>query len=61
MQGADGDLQGVIPRMNNAVFSRIANQRTTNPKLQFLVTASYFELYNEVIFVSYFSILISLS
>lgn len=52
MQGADGDLQGVIPRMNNALFERISTQKATTPTLQFLVTVSYFELYNEVIFVS---------
>lgn len=50
MQGADGDLEGVIPRMNNSVFERISTQKAANPHLQFLVTASYFELYNEIIF-----------
>jgi hypothetical protein len=52
MQGADGDLQGVIPRMNYALFERINVQKAATPTLQFLVTVSYFELYNEVIFVS---------
>ena len=52
MQGADGDLKGVIPRMNEVLFDRITTQRAATPTLQFLVTVSYFELYNEVIFVS---------
>jgi hypothetical protein len=50
MQGAEGDLQGIIPRMNNAIFDRIANEKTSRPTVQFLVTVSYFEIYNEVIF-----------
>lgn len=50
MQGAEGDLQGIIPRMNASLFLRIAEERTTRPSIQFLVTVSYFEIYNEVIF-----------
>lgn len=56
MQGADGDLKGVIPRMNEALFEKILTQKTATPSLQFLVTVSYFELYNEVIFVSIISV-----
>ena len=52
MQGAPegGELQGIIPRLNNALFDQIESVRKTRPSLQFLVTASYFEIYNEVIF-----------
>ncbi len=50
MQGGDGDLQGIIPRMNVSLFERIAEERTTKTTVQFLVTVSYFEIYNEVIF-----------
>jgi hypothetical protein len=52
MQGADGDLRGIIPRMNDAVFDRIKDETSLNKSMQYLVTASYFELYNEVIYVS---------
>jgi hypothetical protein len=38
--------------MNYALFERINVQKAATPTLQFLVTVSYFELYNEVIFVS---------
>lgn len=50
MLGQQGELQGVIPRMNSALFDRISEETSRNSNLQFLVTASYFELYNEVIF-----------
>lgn len=49
MQGGEGDLQGIIPRMNASLFERIAEERKTRPSIQFLVTISYFEIYNEVI------------
>lgn len=54
MQGATGaDNRGIIPRMTSAVFEQIDSQKEERPSMQFLVTASYFELYNEVIFVSW--------
>lgn len=52
MQGGEGDMKGIIPRMNDAVFQKISDDIARNPSMQFLVTASYFELYNEVIYVS---------
>lgn len=53
MQGGhDDDNRGIIPRMASAVFDRIRDEKENHPSMQFLVTASYFELYNEVIFVS---------
>ena len=52
MQGAldDNDLQGIIPRLNTALFDRIDKEKLSRPSVQFLVTASYFEIYNEFIF-----------
>ena len=52
MQGAldDSDLQGIIPRLNTALFLRINEEKLSRPSVQFLVTASYFEIYNEFIF-----------
>ena len=52
MQGAPegGELQGIIPRLNNALFVKISDEKQMRPSIQFLVTASYFEIYNEVIF-----------
>jgi len=52
MQGATGDseLCGIIPRMNQNLFMRIAENKANSPTTAFLVTVSYFELYNEVIF-----------
>ena len=52
MQGgsSDGDLQGIIPRLNTALFDRIAAEKLSRPSVQFLITASYFEIYNEFIF-----------
>ena len=50
MTGADGDLRGVIPRLCETLFERIENDKKSQPTMQYLVTASYFEIYNEVIF-----------
>eukprot|EP00981_Chlorochromonas_danica_P014431 scaffold7976_cov179-Ochromonas_danica.AAC.5 len=50
MQGGDGDLKGIIPRMNASIFERISDEKQRRPTVQFLVTVSYFEIYNEVIF-----------
>lgn len=55
MQGGSSEnLRGIIPRMTASVFDRIEAEKAKHPTMQFLVTASYFELYNEVIFVSLF-------
>jgi hypothetical protein len=52
MQGApdNEELQGIIPRMNRNLFDRIGNEVLRRPTVQFLVTVSYFEIYNEIIF-----------
>lgn len=51
MQGAEGhDLAGIIPRMNNRLFERVEAEVKRRPTIQFLITVSYFEVYNEVIF-----------
>lgn len=50
MQGGEGIQQGIIPRMNNSLFEKIANAKETRSTLEFLVTVSYFEIYNEVLF-----------
>ena len=50
MQGAEEELQGIIPRMNKKLFERINVEKEARPSMQFLVTVSYFEIYNEVIF-----------
>ncbi|CAM9250349.1 unnamed protein product, partial [Ectocarpus fasciculatus] len=48
--GSTEELRGIIPRMTASVFAQIDQEKKQNPSMQFLVTASYFELYNEVIF-----------
>lgn len=50
VQSDNDELEGVIPRMNRALFERIEKQKALSPTLHFLITCSYFELYNEVIF-----------
>jgi hypothetical protein len=50
MQGGGEGNEGIIPRMNNALFERITAEKSQRPTVLFLVTASYFEIYNEVIF-----------
>ena len=50
MQGGDGELQGIIPRMNTSLFARIASEQAKRNSLEFLIIVSYFEIYNEVIF-----------
>jgi hypothetical protein len=42
------ELAGVIPRMNASLFARIADEKADNSNVLFLVTCSYFEIYNEV-------------
>ncbi|KAG5177677.1 P-loop containing nucleoside triphosphate hydrolase protein [Tribonema minus] len=48
--GADGELAGIIPRMNEALFARVGAETAANPDIHFLVTCSYFEIYNEVVY-----------
>jgi hypothetical protein len=50
MQGGEGDLQGIIPRMNNSLFERVSLEMSRRSTVQFLITVSYFEIYNEIIF-----------
>jgi kinesin family protein 1/kinesin family protein 3/17 len=50
MTGADTpELEGIIPRMNKALFERIEVQKVSHPTKRFLVICSFFEIYNEVI------------
>jgi hypothetical protein len=50
MQGGGEGNEGIIPRMNNALFDKITTEKANRPTIAFLVTVSYFEIYNEVIF-----------
>jgi kinesin family protein 1/kinesin family protein 3/17 len=51
MQGAEGnDLEGIIPRMSSQLFERVEAELKKRQTVQFLITVSYFEIYNEVIF-----------
>merc|ERR1719337_328250 len=44
----NGDLRGIIPRMNEELFKRIAEEQVGTRR--FLVMCSFFEIYNEIIF-----------
>lgn len=57
--GASEETQGIIPRMARHLFDRINADKAERPSMLFMVTASYFELYNEVIFVSLVAIITS--
>jgi hypothetical protein len=51
MQGAPGtEANGIIPRMCSSLFERVVREKEERPSVQFLVTCSYFEIYNEVIY-----------
>lgn len=50
MTGADGENRGIIPRLCQSLFERIDKEKQQVPTLQFLVTSSYFEIYNEIIY-----------
>lgn len=52
MNGVRGqdDLEGLIPRMNRAIFERIAREKEESPHKLFLVECSFFEIYNEIIY-----------
>lgn len=44
------ELQGLIPRMNKAIFDKIQEEILLHPTKSFLVECSYFEIYNEIIY-----------
>mmetsp|Transcript_77248 Transcript_77248/g.145608 ORF Transcript_77248/g.145608 Transcript_77248/m.145608 type:complete len:1180 (-) Transcript_77248:118-3657(-) len=48
MSGAEGDLRGITPRVNEELFERIAAEQVGSRR--YLVMCSYFEIYNEIIF-----------
>jgi len=51
MQGVqtDPELKGLIPRFTYRLFDRIVEEKEKDKNKLFLVTCSYFEIYNEVI------------
>ncbi|KAL4124833.1 hypothetical protein PRIC2_008427 [Phytophthora ramorum] len=48
--GGTASLEGLIPRVNRAIFERVATERVENPNKRFLVECSFFEIYNEIIY-----------
>ncbi|KAE9357798.1 hypothetical protein PR003_g1605 [Phytophthora rubi] len=48
--GGPEALEGLIPRVNRAIFERVAKERVENPNKRFLVECSFFEIYNEIIY-----------
>lgn len=52
MSGVSGSetLEGLIPRMNKAIFDRIKADMLDNPHKLYLVECSFFEIYNEIIY-----------
>jgi kinesin family protein 1/kinesin family protein 3/17 len=50
MQGGDGDQAGIIPRMNQQLFLKVEEEKSKHETILFLITVSYFEIYNEVLF-----------
>ncbi|GLE04498.1 hypothetical protein PINS_up013453 [Pythium insidiosum] len=52
MTGVRGneELEGLIPRMNKAIFERVKKEKTEDPNKLFLVECSFFEIYNEIIY-----------
>lgn len=51
MQGVqtDPELKGLIPRFTHNLFERVKTEKDGDANKLFLVTCSYFEIYNEVI------------
>ena len=43
-------MPGIIPQMNAEMFDRIAASTAENPNKLFLVTCSFMEIYNEVLY-----------
>lgn len=50
MTGGPDELRGIIPRVNEELFEKIAREQETIPTRKFLVMCSFFEIYNEIIF-----------
>lgn len=52
MSGVRGSeqMEGLIPRMNKAIFQRVQAEKAANPNKLFLVECSFFEIYNEIIY-----------
>ncbi|OQS01578.1 kinesin-like protein [Achlya hypogyna] len=52
MAGISGneELEGLIPRMNKALFEHVLAEKTNSPNKLFLVECSFFEIYNEIIY-----------
>ncbi|KAL7680960.1 putative kinesin-like protein [Plasmopara halstedii] len=53
MTGVTGgleNLEGLIPRVNRAIFDRIAKDLVKNSNKRFLVECSYFEIHNEIVY-----------
>ncbi|GMF49966.1 unnamed protein product [Phytophthora fragariaefolia] len=48
--GGPEALEGLIPRVNRAIFERVAKERVESPNMRFLVECSFFEIYNEIIY-----------
>lgn len=48
--GSEGDDRGIIPRMNYALFDIVNEEKKKDSSTKFLITVSYFEIYNEIIF-----------
>jgi len=50
MQGvpADEELRGLIPRFTIKLFERVEEEKAKDENKMFLITCSYFEIYNEV-------------
>ena len=43
-------MPGIIPQMNAEMFERIRESQSVNPDKKFLVTCSFMEIYNEVLY-----------
>lgn len=44
------DMPGIIPHLNSEMFNRIAELQAADPEKKFLVTCSFLEIYNEVLY-----------
>jgi len=50
MMGGPEELRGIIPRVNQKLFDRLQEEQVEYPTRRYLVTCSFFEIYNEIIF-----------
>jgi len=50
MMGADQpeELRGIIPQLNDSMFKRIQAAKAADENLEYMVTVSYLEIYQEV-------------